>query len=449
MTKNTVNTAENGALVEAVKCGIPDFHALFLSRGANANVRDSSDRTLLHIAVEEQRSGNAALLLVHGAALDATNSIKQTPLILAIIHGIYAMVTLLLTHDRKNINAGSVDGYTPLIFAVKNNSAAITTILESGADIETKCYDQRTALHIAIDDGCTEAAKCLLKAGAYPKACNRSGQTPLHRLVVGCSKESLVYLLVRYRANIEAMTDDGSTPLLFAASKGKSRIVEALASHNANMNPESHRALFSPLIKATTAGYAKTVRVLLQHGVVVHQKTNDGYSAVGLAASKGHSNVVKVLLEYRANINTGGGSSGTPLIRAVQSGHLAVAELLLDRRANIEAACTLGMRALHHACDGENENSGMVELLLRRKANIEARFTSTWEPRKSKTPLHFGAMKGCYYTTKVLLDHGANPQARNHLEKTPQDLVYEHCKDNPSQTYLIDLLARSIFTGRW
>lgn len=446
-TKMAVNMATNNALLEAVKCENPEFLALFLRRGANVNLRDSSDSTLLHVAVQEQRSGNVALLLVHGAALDAKNSSKQTPLMLAIVQSLREMVKVLLAHDQKNINSPCVDGWRPLHFAAKENKPAVlVAILESGAYIEIKSKnDGLTTLHLAVESGCVEAVECLLKAGANPNACNKSGQTPLHK----CTKKSLIDPLVRHGAKLEARADDGSTPLFLAARWGRSTIVEALASHKANLHTGLYRESTSPLIRAVINGHAKTVQVLLQYRVDVHQKLINGQSPIGLAASKGHTEVIKVLLEYRADIEASHGFLGTPLIMAVKNGRIAVVEMLLDRRAKIEATYPLGMRPLHHACDVDTENTAIVELLLKRRADVHARFTveftTVWEQRKCKTALHFAAMKGFYDTAKILLDYGADPMARNHLGKTARDLVVEYC---PSKTALSDLLARRA-SGLW
>ena len=123
---------------------------------------------------------------------------------------------------------------------------------------------------------------------------------------------------------------------------------------------------------------------------------------------------------------------------AVSHKQLETVELLLDQNANIEAVGHQERPALHYACFGPADNLPLLRLLLERRADVEAR-----GPRKKKTSLHFAVMKGYYKTAKCLLEHGANPRAKNVNGRRPIDSVRRVNMDEDKRSKLIELLKRA------
>ena len=66
------------------------------------------------------------------------------------------------------------------------------------------------------------------------------------------------------------------------------------------------------------------------------RKTNNGLTALMLAAMKDHTEVVKLLLEKGAEVNAKESTdSATALMMAANNGHAEVVKLLLEKSANV------------------------------------------------------------------------------------------------------------------
>src|SRR5262245_58153927 len=63
--------------------------------------------------------------------------------------------------------------------AMKGDKAAVRTLIQQKADVNTPQPDGATALHWAAYRGDKELADMLIKAGANARAANREGATPL------------------------------------------------------------------------------------------------------------------------------------------------------------------------------------------------------------------------------------------------------------------------------
>ena len=75
--------------------------------------------------------------------------------------------------------------------------------------------------------------------------------------------------------------------------------------------------------------------------------------------------------------------------------------------ANIEARDNLGNTPLHCVCNGGYKNRTLARYLLGKGANPEARND------EGRTPLHLAARTGDTDTISLLLDNGANIEARD------------------------------------
>ena len=127
---------------------------LFIQAGADVNVRDRRfwDATPLERAAGMGDRETVALLLEAGANINATNAFGQTALWSAAMNGHADVIALLLA---RGADPHRVARYSPL----------------SG----TK---GGTALNAAVERGCMECARVLLRHGADPRVPDASGNTP-------------------------------------------------------------------------------------------------------------------------------------------------------------------------------------------------------------------------------------------------------------------------------
>src|SRR5436305_327922 len=121
----------------------------------------------------------------------------------------------------------------------------------------------------------------------------------------------------------------------------------------------------SALLWAAEHGAAQR---LLGEGANIQAKTDDGRTALYLAAANGHEAVVKLLLEAKADVNAKDESGQTALYHAAENGHEAVVKLLLEAKAEVNVGDKCGRTALYRAAaDGHKE---VVQLLLEAEADV-------------------------------------------------------------------------------
>jgi len=94
-------------------------------------------------------------------------------------------------------------------------------------------------------------------------------------------------------------------------------------------------SLFDILLEAARRGQVNRVRVILDRGVAVDEKTEGEVTALMVASVNGQVEVVKVLIERGADVNARNKRGITPLLAAVMSGSEAVVKELLAKGADI------------------------------------------------------------------------------------------------------------------
>ena len=86
--------------------------------------------------------------------------------------------------------------------------------------------------------------------------------------------------------------------LLQAALKVKNaQVVQDMIKHKADLNAFSMHG-YTPLMMASMSGCAQSVSSLIAAGVDVNLTNKKGQSALWLAASNGHADVVKILAKH-------------------------------------------------------------------------------------------------------------------------------------------------------
>jgi len=156
-----------------------------IEAGADVDARNQySGATALIIAAawctsEKASREVAALLLDHGAQVNARTDDQQTALICASGEGRANLVDFLL---ERGADIESIDekGYTALLMAAeKGYSKAIAILLDRGADLSARNKDGSDSLILASRGGHVEAAGILLDKGADVNLSDSGGWTAL------------------------------------------------------------------------------------------------------------------------------------------------------------------------------------------------------------------------------------------------------------------------------
>jgi len=145
----------------------------------------------------------------------------------------------------------------------------------------------------AAGEGKLDVVQYLVGMKANIEAKSKQGNTPL--IIAACKgKLDVVQYLVGMKANIEAKSKQGNTPLIIAACKGKLDVVQYLVGMKANIEAKSKQGN-TPLIIAACKGKLDVVQYLVGMKANIEAKCNYGKTASGWAKEKGHSNIVAFL----------------------------------------------------------------------------------------------------------------------------------------------------------
>ncbi|MBT3200328.1 MAG: hypothetical protein HN350_10475 [Phycisphaerales bacterium] len=256
-----------------------------LGGGVNPDIGDHKGFTALHHTTYVAGPEAAKCLLLHGATVDAKSKTGLTPLGLAAQEGSHR-TALVLIEAGANVNAKDMYGYTPLSHAmwrgdgvlgrllVEKGAAVdifsavglgkveevkallkadgtlvhstdgkgrgllhwaaangeddmIKILLDAGVKINTTLRDVPSPLGVAIQNGCTETAKYLVKEGAY---WSLSWSLMVESLVRSARYDAydMAAFLLSHGAKPNVADSSGSTPIGCAVYEGHVKMVALL-----------------------------------------------------------------------------------------------------------------------------------------------------------------------------------------------------------------------------
>jgi len=122
------------------------------------------------------------------------------------------------------------------------------------------------------------------------------------------------------------------------------------------------------IIKAVLDGNSAEARRLLENGVDVNIRANNGTTALMAAASRGDMELVKLLIDYGADVNATCDRGATALIDAVHKDHKDVVRTLLASKAdpNIKD----GSKATALSVATQNKNQDIIDMLREHGATV-------------------------------------------------------------------------------
>jgi ankyrin repeat protein len=438
---NAVRADGATALLWAAHFNDAETVDLLLRAGAKVNAADDHGVTPLSRASE---NGNLALverLLTAGADVNVAQASGLTPLMVATHTGNLPVVNALLSNGA-NVNAATTQtGITALMWAAADGHRDVArALIGAKADVKRSSTKQFTAMMFAARNGDIEMAKLLLDAGANVNEPTSDGTHVLPFAVIQGQDEFAVFLLERGANPNSTM---GGVSALHAASgpvdvwiedwvrthgggdvysaggggggRGpqaarRPRLVKALLDKGANPNARTTtnammmsyigyptKGAFEPFACGTGDMLGATplwVAALAANGNVGGFGGDGGFAQGETARADATTEVIKVLLAAGADHKLTTVDGTTPLMVAAGLG-----------RSTFQPGLQRGRRSTN----AENAVNTLLDAGADINATNEADFAA----------IHGAAFRGLNEVLKILVDRGANINARDFRGRTP------------------------------
>ena len=252
----------------------------------------------------------------------------------------------------------------PVLAAVLPDLRLLRELIARGVDVNAP-HKGMTPLLAATRDswhGRPEAVMTLLANGADSRATDADGNTPLHH-AARSSDPGVAALLRDAAAEIDALNNEGWSPLAVACQVGNWRLARFLLERGARAEPvEGIPVLLAAA--ATDDDDPAGVQLLLKHKARADARDAQRRSALHEAALAGHSAIIDALLAAGANLEARDALGRTPLLEAAAGGRAAVLEHLLPHKPDLAAVDGDGRNALMLAAMATDVPPQLVRRLL-------------------------------------------------------------------------------------
>ena len=338
----------------AVMRGDVPFIRKLLGKDADINAVNAYGVTPLHLAVHHKKEAALRFLVEQpGIALELTDNKSQTPLYVAAKRGNLKAVDVLLAKGLHVNNGGTHNKY-PLMAALENNQASVVSKLLEIPALNVACHDAlgHTPLYFAVRTNNKPLCKTLLQRGAEAHVF-RKGGTPLPYIAYKENHPDIAYLLLDHYDTAHLSADEAwkeMTLLHIASAIGHESTVRHLVEQRADINATTSNG-HTPLSLAFDHKQWSTVSYLLEQPSLDISIACWQISVLHIAAAMGNLAVVRRALNTGNDINGADNITGfTPLHYAIEKDQPAITSFLL-RQTDIDISIddNNGNNALHLA----------------------------------------------------------------------------------------------------
>jgi ankyrin repeat protein len=412
----SVNAADDHgvtALARAAENASEAMVAKLLAAKADANGTQTNGLTPLMIAAKTGNAQVVRLLLGHGANVNATTKESRVSALMFAVAEPHPEVVKALIEGGADVRLSSTKGYTPLMYAARNGDIEMArTLIAAGVSVNDLASDGTHVLPYALVHGQGDFAMFLLEQGADPNG-RIDGVRALHAAAGGGSVNTWLSDWFR-RHGDNGILGGGFVGGGRGIDAGRRlRLVKELLARGADVNARittsamfmsyigyPKKGAFEPFACGTGDLMGATplwVAAYAANGSV------GGFGGDGDRRGEGarvesSTEVIQALLAAGADLRLATDDGTTPLMVAAGLG-----------RATFQPGLQRGRRSV-----GAEE---AVTVLLDAGADINAINEADF------TALHGAAFRGLNEVIKILVDRGAQIDARDYRGRTPYRLA--------------------------
>lgn len=362
----------------------------------------------IHDAIANGDSARVAALLRADPGLvrsQAENPMRDLPLHTAAISNQVGIARMLLDAGAE-VDGGDTDGSTPLHDAAVGRKREVAQLLIArGADVNRRDRNGGCALSFAVSGGDSLIVQNVLAAGAdLYFAAAPSGNTYLH---IACSRGLFGFAdrLIAEGMDINVRNARGQTPLNWTCQNRWPDRVEKTIARGGDPTLADTSGM-TPLQAAAWSGQPEIARLLLAHGADVQARDHSGSTPLFGAAAHGDSATVRLFLDRGAQANVRSTDGRTPLLAALSGGHTQAVRMLLEAGARTDDRdAAFGWTLLHESAALGSRD--VAQLLVEHGADLNAK------DNDGRTPLALAEQYGQTGLARYLREHGARGDAKD------------------------------------
>ncbi|RDD38141.1 Transient receptor potential cation channel subfamily A member 1 [Trichoplax sp. H2] len=420
----------------AIKYGHREsVETLLLEKPTQANLLmhrvERNGLTLLHHTAKFGRSTICELFLASGAdpmrqALDGTTAYH-----LAAAKGNIRVMEVILQAVRSReiniksfVNSVDNEGETALHLAVQNGHSEATKLcLDHGAEVNAQRKNLYTPMHIAAIKGYINIGQILAGHGCRLNIRDVNHMTPLHRAAL-YNRVDFIKFLIKKHAKINMRDGDHFTPVLCASWKGHTEAVDCLLQHGARLDIRDKDGK-TCLHWAADHDHVGTIKILLENSgqELINCEDDLCQTALFIAAQRGYIQAIRLLLANGAQVEQFDRDENTPLHLAARSGRIQCVQVICEMAPKlINSQNKRGRTPLHFAVIGGHKD---IVLYFLKQGNNDILINAS--DLNKNTALHLASAWGHENVVKVLLERGADVTLLNSENQTCLDVAIENC----------------------
>lgn len=266
----------------------------------------------------------------------------------------------------------------------------------SEQNTEKESPKQKSALHQAVRDCDLPEINELIAKKVDVNAVDEEGMTPLMIAVQG-NNYAVVETLIQAKADVNAKDSKGNCVLLYAVAFASDELFDLLVAHQASLEVKNNIGL-TLLHVAVMNQKLSLIEKLIALKADVNAEDFSGAAVVHYAAGYGHVEVFKLLQRLGAKLDVRTKMQDTILHIAIANDQKQIIELILDQ-VDVNAKNVHGETPLHYiATVGANE---IFDLLISNKELI-----LNQKNEDGHTPIHIAIAKENITLINKLIDAG-------------------------------------------